>query len=420
MSSGQTPAMQKLPIRTLIGNRMLACFKYHIAWRARLFVGLCSCVAFPSFAQDAQIFDYRLGDHVIDYPLSTLDVISSGLDSFGGQAFIHVNAPNSTEVVLKFEHTRQTLQQIEHSWIDRSSTAPTALGLPGFPEFTFGQTSISDIRLSLGQQGFQYTCRQLEPISEKQLTFVSFEMPERKNVIYTFIAEDSQELADDKPVENENMDLTQTILIAVIVSQSRDLTAGCEERFLSKVHPVEVLEEERFETFLPGGAQVTDKSPWELTIDPHLMIHKNGALTWGDRLYIIPNPADCTRADFMIWAHTFDDEGLLALKGQEVDAAFNILLVEQNRVPLQSPVPLANTLYAPIHARDWPPFALGSFVFGSFDFVRIIATEPDPSVLGFSLEFPEETAGFQDNYWSLEGLFEVGNKALWLCREGEG
>jgi hypothetical protein len=174
---------------------------------------------------------------------------------------------------------------------------------------------------------------------------------------------------------------------------------------------------ESFEDFLPGSTQVTDKTPWEFISDPFLMISKNGALTWGDRLYIIPHPADCMRADFMVWAHTYDDQGLLSLKGQEVNAAFNMLLVEQQRVTLQAPVRLADTLFAPIDGREWPPFAVGSFVFGTFDFERIIETETDPSVFGFSLEFSSETAGMRDNYWSLDGLFKAGSEAVELCKK---
>ena len=50
-------------------------------------------------------------------------------------------------------------------------------------------------------------------------------------------------------------------------------------------------------------------------------------------------------------------------------------------------------LYAPIEGREWPPFAIGSFVFGPFDFQRIIEAENDPSVFGFSLEFSSDVAG---------------------------
>ena len=180
-----------------------------------------------------------------------------------------------------------------------------------------------------------------------------------------------------------------------------------------------VPENESFEDFLPQNSRIAETDPWELVTDPFLMIAKNGALTWGDRLYIMPNPADCSRAEFMVWAHTYDDAGLLALEGQDADGAFNLLLVEQKRVPLETPVPLANALFAPINGREWPPFEVGSFVFGSFDFERIIAAEADPSVFGFSLEFAEGPAGLRDNYWSLEELFEAGNEAMRLCREQE-
>jgi hypothetical protein len=53
------------------------------------------------------------------------------------------------------------------------------------------------------------------------------------------------------------------------------------------------------------------------------------------------------------------------------------------------------------------------------DFERIIAAEGDPSVFGFSLEFPNGAAGMRDNYWSLEGLFEAGNEALRKCQGKE-
>ena len=77
---------------------------------------------------------------------------------------------------------------------------------------------------------------------------------------------------------------------------------------------------------------------------------------------------------------------------------------------------LALGLAGPAFA-EWPPFAVGSLVFGSFDLDRMIAAEVDPSVYGFSLEFAESTAGLRDNYWSLEGLFAAGNEAMRLCRE---
>ena len=401
---------------------MLACFQDSLAWRASLIACVCSYVAFPLSAHEAQIFEYRLGNHIKDYTLSELDVISSDLNGFGGQSFIKVSAANATEVVLTFRQPQNTLQYLEHDWIERDSTAPTALGLPGKSEFTFGQTRISEIQLALGQQGFHYACRQLQPISGGLLTFVSFEIPSQRDAIYTFVAEYSRDLADRGLVDIENIDLTQSVLVGTIVSRPNyPDDFWCDERIEYTATPAvpdqTVPENESFEDFLPKNSPIAETDPWELVTDPLLMIAKSGAITWGDKIYIMPNPADCSRAEFMVWAHTYDDAGLLALEGQDVDGAFNLLLAEQKRVPLQSPVPLANALYAPINGREWPPFAVGSFVFGSFNFERIIASEANPSVFGFSLEFAEGTAGLRDNYWSLEGLFEAGNEAIRLCRE---
>ena len=173
----------------------------------------------PAFSEAPSVFDYNLGDHIIDYPLSELDVISSDLDGFGGQAFIKINAPNATEVVLTFRQPRNTLQYIEHDWINRSSTAPTALGLPGLSEFTFGETRVTDVQRALGQQGFHYACRQLQPISGGFLTFVSFNIPSQPNAVYTFVSEYSRDLADRGLVDLENIDLTKAVLVGAIVSR---------------------------------------------------------------------------------------------------------------------------------------------------------------------------------------------------------
>ena len=389
-----------------------------------LAAGLVLGLAGPVFAEAPSVFDYRLGDHIIDYPLSELDVITSDLDAFEGQALIKVNAPHATEVVLTFRQPRNTLQYLEHDWIDRSNTAPTALGLPGVTEFTFGQTRVADVQIALGQQGFHYACRQLQPISGGLLTFVSFEIPSRRDAVYTFVAEYSRGLADRGLVDLENVDLAEAVVVGAIVSRpDYPEDFWCDERIPYTATPVvlepETPENEVFEDFLPRGARIAETDPWEVITDPLVMIAKNGALTSGDRLYIAPNPADCTSAEFMAWAHTYDDTGLMSLVGQDVDGDFNLLLVGQNRVPLQTQVPLSNTLYAPIEDREWPPFAIGSFVFGSFDFERIISVEGNPSVFGFSLEFADGAAGMRDNYWSLEGLFDAGNDAMRLCRERE-
>mgnify|MGYP001084254895 FL=1 len=384
-----------------------------------LHASLALFVAGPALAEGPSVFEYRLGDHIIDYPLSELDVISSDLDGFGGQSFIKVNASNETEVVLTFRQPQNTLQYLEHDWIERDKTAPTALGLPGTSEFIFGQTRVSDIQSALGQQGFHYACRQLQPFSGGLLTFVSFEIPSRSDAVYTFIAEYSRDLAERRLVDLEKINLAQAILVGTIVSKpDYPDDFWCNERIDYTATPAgpdqTVPENESFEDFLPKNSRLAETDPWELITDPLLMITKNGAVTWGDRLYIMPDPADCSRAEFMVWAHTYDDADLLALEGQDVDGAFNLLLVEQKRVPLKAPVPLSNALFAPVDGRQWPPFAVGSF-----DFERIIAAEANPSVFGFSLEFTEGIAGLRDNYWSLEGLFEAGNEAIRLCRERE-
>jgi hypothetical protein len=387
------------------------------------FLALAFVFGLPAvaLAEVATVFDYTLGDHIIDYPLSALDVISADLDGFGGQSFIKVRASNATEVVLTFRRPENTLQYLEHDWIDRRSTAPTALGLPGIPEFIFGKTRVSDLQATLEQQGFHYACRQLQPISGGLMTFLSFEIKDHPAAVYTFVAEYSRDLAERGLVDLESIDLSQAVLVGAIVSRPNyPEDFWCAERIPYAVPMLSELPPgEDFESFLPQDASVIVTDPWEVVTDPFLMITKSGALTFGDRLYIIPNLADCTIAEFMVWAHTYDDAGLLALEGQDVDAIFSLLVVEQNRVSLQAPVPLANALYAPITGRDWPPFAIGSFVFGSFDFERIIAAEGDPSVFGFSLEFPNGAAGMRDNYWSLEGLFEAGNEALRKCQGKE-
>ena len=142
----------------------------------RIITGLLVLSLSPAaYADEASVFDYWLGDHIIDYPLSGLDVITTDLDSFGGQSFIRFRAPNANEVVLTFRRPRNTLQYIEHDWINREVTSLTALGLPEVPEFIFGQTRIVDIQSALGQQGFHYACRGLEQISGGVLSFISFE-----------------------------------------------------------------------------------------------------------------------------------------------------------------------------------------------------------------------------------------------------
>ena len=375
-----------------------------------------------AYADEASVFDYWLGDHIIDYPLSELDVITTDLDSFEGQSFIRVRAPNSNEVVLTFRRPRNTLQYIEHDWINREVTSLTALDLPEVPEFIFGQTRIADIQSALGQQGFHYACRSLEQISGGMLSFISFEFSSRRDAVYTFVVEYSRDLANRGLVDLEEIDLTQAVLVGTIVSRpDYPEDFWCADRVPYTANPAlpgaKTSVNESFESFLPLGTSVADTEPWEVITDPEVMIAKNGALTWGDRLFLIPNSSDCSGAAIFLWAHTYDDEKLLALEGRDIDAAFNLLLVEQKRVPLQSPVLLKHALYAPIKARSWPPFAIGSLSVGTFDLERLIELEKNQSAFGFSLEFSTDTAGMQDNYWSLEGLYEAGSEAMRLCQE---
>jgi hypothetical protein len=253
------------------------------------------------------------------------------------------------------------------------------------------------------------------------LTFVSFEIAARPDAIYTFVAEYSQDLADRGLVAAESIDLTQAVLVATIVSRpdyAKDF--WCEDRNAYTATPSlpepKIPENVSFEDFLPRNSLVADEDPWEVIADRSVMITKTGALTWGDRLYIMLNPLECSQAEFMVLAHTYNDQGLLSLEGKELDGAFNLLVASQNRVPLEQPVRLTSALYAPIEGREWPPFAVGSFVFGTFDSKRIISTATDPSVFGFSLEFAGDAAGMRENYWSLEGLSEAGNEAMRICQ----
>ena len=375
-------------------------------------------------ADSASIYDYRLGEHIIDYPLSVLDVISADLDGFAGQSFIKVNAPNETEVVLTFLQPDYTLDYLEHDWMNREVSAPTALGLPDIGEFTFGKTRVSDLQVAFGQQGFHYSCRQAQPIPGGFLTFVSFEIPERRNAVYTFVAEYSEDLVDRGMGDSGAIDLTQAVLIGAVVSlPSYPEEFWCDDRIeYTATHSRDEPQfpvRQTFADFLPPNTRVAETGRWEVVTDPFLMITKNGALTWGDRLFIMPDPGVCTSVGVMAWAHTYDDLGLMLLAGQDVDASFNLLQDGKTRVPFETPVSLANTLYAPINGRPWPPFAIGSFVFGPFDFAAIMAAESDPSSFGFSLEFPTGAAGMRDNYWSLEGLSDAGEKVIELCKENK-
>ena len=374
----------------------------------------------PLYAEEASMFDYRLGDHIIDYPLDELDVISSDLDGFRGQSFIKVRAPEETEVVLTFREPRLTLQYLEHDWIDRDTNATTALALPDIPEFVFGETRLSDIQAAFGEPGFHYSCRKIETVPGGFISFISFKTPKRPEAVYTFAVEFSRNLAQRGLVDLNNVDLKNAVLVGTMVSRPdypEDFWCAETEPYSDSLEVLQIPEIMTFEDFLPHNVKIADNSTWEVETDPILMITKNGAITWGDRLYITPIPQNCTRNEFMVWAHSFDDTSLLALEGKDVNASFNLLLSNGVRVPLEAPVKLSHVLFAPINGREWPPFALGSFVFGTFDFEHIMLTETNPSVVGFSFEFHDGTAGMHNNYWSLEGLEQAGNEAIRKCEE---
>ena len=98
-------------------------------------------------------------------------------------------------------------------------TVRRPLGECRLTEFTFGQTRVADVQIALGQQGFHYACRQLQPISGGLLTFVSFEIPSRRDAVYTFVAEYSRDLADRGLVDLENVDLAEAVVVGAIVSR---------------------------------------------------------------------------------------------------------------------------------------------------------------------------------------------------------
>jgi hypothetical protein len=375
-----------------------------------------------AWADEARTFSYTLGDHLIDYPTDAADVLDSEMDGFGGQSFIKLKASISTEVALTFRHPGQTLHYIEHDWIDRSKSAITALGLPDIAEFQFGQTKVRDVQKALGSGGFHYACRQILPNAGGFLTFLSFEIPSRPNAVYTFVFEHSHDLAKLDMVGTTRDDLDAAVLVATAIFRpSYADEFWCAERvpYDPNAELPPPPEQQSFADFLPSGGVPVDSEPWAVMTEPALMISKNGAVTWGDRIHIMPDPSDCTQAEIMVWAHTLEDRDLLALEGKVVDASLNLLVLNGVHAPIEQPVTLSRALYAPIEGREWPPFAIGSFVFGPFDFQRIIEAENDPSVFGFSLEFGSDVAGMRDNFWSLEGLQESGIEATRLCEASE-
>ena len=385
-------------------------------------VFLLVLAAIPSSlsADEARTYDHRLGDHIVDYPIDAPEVLDSEMDGFGGQSFVKVKAPEGTEVALTFRRPSQTLHYVEHDWIERTAQASTALALPDVPEFQFGASKIGDVQKALGADGFHYACRQILPNAGGFLSFLSFEIPRRPDAVYTFVFEHSPDLAKLGMVDATPDDLEAAVLVATAVfrpSYADDF--WCAERvpYDPKAELPPLPEQQSFADFLPLGGVPVDTDPWAVMTEPALMISKNGAVTWGDRIHIMLDPADCTQAEIMAWAHTVEDQDLLALQGKSVDASFNLLVLNGVHAPIEQPVTLSTALYAPIEDRAWPPFAIGSFVFGPFDFQRIIEAENDPSVFGFSLEFGSDVAGMRDNFWSLDGLYKAGTEAIRLCQE---
>lgn len=371
-------------------------------------------------AEEAKIFDHFLGDHIVDFPVDTAEVLDSDIDGYAGQSFIRIMAPEATEIALTFQASSRKLHYIEHDWIDRSKTASTALDLTNTPEFQFGKAKISDVQSALGSEGFHYACRRIVRTSDGFVSFLSFEIPSRPEAVYTFVFEHSPDLIERGWVEPASEDFGGAILVATIVFRPHyGEQFWCPERVAYDPKSKLPLppEQQRFSDFLPNGLEEVETDPWSVITEPVLMIAKNGAVTWGDRMHIMPDPVDCANADVMVWAHTVQDKDLLKLKRQAVDAAFNLLLLDGVHAPVEAPMTLSHAIYAPIDGREWPPFAIGSFVFGPFDFKTLAEAENDPDVFGFSLEFGSDVAGMRDNFWSLEGLSKAGAEAIRLCQE---
>ena len=382
-----------------------------------LAIGFSIGLSGSAVAEVPSMFEYQLGDHVIDYPTNLPNVIASELYSPDGQSFIKVAASQETELVLTFTRPDQTLKYLEPDWVNRDVSASTVLKIPGVSEFVFGKTRVVDVQTALGQEGFYYDCRQLQSISGGVNSLVSFEIPSIPDAVYTFAFEFSQDLADRGLVDLEEPDLSQAILVAAIISRPEyPETFWCSETSPYTAQPTlpELPEVEAFDDFLPDGAGL-EVEPWQVVTDPVLMIAKPGSITWGDRMFIIQDPSECSLVDIFVWSHTFDDQELLRLERQDLDGSFNILTVGSQHVPIESPVNLSFTMYAPVVEGSWPPFAIGSFVFRGFDLARLASMEADPSVFGFSLEFEGSPAGLMDNYWSLGGLFSASQELIGKC-----
>ena len=399
---------------------MLACFKHPNDWRAILFSCLLSCVAFPLVAQEAQIFDYRLGDHIIDYPLSELDVVASELYGPRGDAYIKVNVQNGNHVSMTFAAPEVKIGYLEHDWVNRTAPAPTALKIPDVKEFNFGKTRASELQAAFGEDGYHFVCRQTVPVSGGVLSFISFDHPHDADTVYSFVVEYSQELAELGLVDPEAIDLEQAVLVAAIVARRsylEEIWCDQTQAYSSQATIPALPKVNSFADFLPRGGQIADPSVWQLETEPRLLISKNGALTWGDRILIVPGSKKCNAVNLIVWSHSVDKAALNSLKGQDVPGSFNLLVAGGQKVPLQTPVSLTIVLNPHIGSDEPLPFSVGSFDIGGFDLERLATAEADENVYGFSLEFPRGTAGLKSNYWSLEGLHDAAMEMLQLCRE---
>lgn len=228
--------------------------------------------------------------------MSKLDVIAHDLNGFGGQSFIKLNGVGATEVVLTFRLPIRALEYIEHDWMDAEVPAATALGLPAIPDCTFGQSRMVDVQTAFGDQGFHSARRQLQLIPEGMLTFVSFEIEERPNAIYTFVFEYSRDLAERGLLDYDQLDLTKAILVATIVARpdyAGDFCCSEEVPYTAEPEGMTDTANDAFD-FLPTATTVVPTDPWELITELFLMIAKNGAVTWGDRLHLVLDITNCT------------------------------------------------------------------------------------------------------------------------------
>lgn len=143
--------------------------------------------AVPSslWADEARTYDHRLGDHIVDYPIDAPEVLDSEMDGFGGQSFIKVKAPESTEVALTFRRPRQTLHYVQHDWIERTAQASTALALPDVQDSSSVHRRLAMSKRRLTLMASIMPDRQILPNAGGFLSFLSFEIPSRPDAVYS-------------------------------------------------------------------------------------------------------------------------------------------------------------------------------------------------------------------------------------------